>query len=197
MRERGRGRPGLEGQLPLGKSRAAGGGCRWGIDAAAGSGIVALDAAAAGDGRARAQRSFSARARQAVFLQAHGHSRSEVAALIGVAPETISVWRRHPQWGRELERWRALAEAPQELRLPLLQRQLLAAAGEALEQLGLIMERATRQRRTSAGLKEVPDSSTRQKACGLVLAYFFALYWLLLTGEGNAPGIGRTLRIVP
>ena len=25
----------------------------------------------------------------------------------------------------------------------------------------------------------------------------FALYWLLLTGEGKAPGIGRTLRIVP
>jgi hypothetical protein len=74
---------------------------------------------------------------------------------------------------------------------------LLAGAGEALEQLGLIMERATKQVRTSAGLQEVPDWSTRQKASGLVLAYFFALYWLLLTGEGNAPGIGRTLRIVP
>jgi uncharacterized protein YjcR len=73
---------------------------------------VAIGAAAAGDGRAPARRSFSARARQAVFLQAHGHSRREIAPLIGVAPETISVWRRHPQWQRELERWRALAEAP-------------------------------------------------------------------------------------
>jgi hypothetical protein len=158
---------------------------------------VALGAAAAGDGGARARRSFSARARQAVFLQAHGHSRTEIAALIGVAPETISVWKRHPQWQRELERWRALSETPLELRQPLVQRQLLAGAGEALEQLGLIMERATKQVRTSAGLQEVPDWSTRQKASGLVLAYFFALYWLLLTGEGNAPGIGRTLRIVP
>jgi hypothetical protein len=58
---------------------------------------VAIGAAAAGDGRAPARRSFSARARQAVFLQAHGHSRTEIAALIGVAPETISVWKRHPQ----------------------------------------------------------------------------------------------------
>jgi hypothetical protein len=130
-------------------------------------------------------------------LQAHGHSRGETAALIGVAPETISVWRRHPQWQRELERWRALAEAPVELRQSLLQRQSLAAAREALEQLGLIMECATKQVRTSAGLQEVPDWSTRRKACGLVLANFFALYWLLLTGEGKAPGIGRTLRIVP
>jgi hypothetical protein len=158
---------------------------------------VALGAVAAGGGGARARRSFSARARRAVFLRAHGHSRVETAALIGVAPETISVWKRHPQWQRELERWRALVESPLELRQPLLQRQLLAAAGEALEQLGLIMERATKQLRTTAGLKEVPDWSTRQKACGLVLTNFFALYWLLLTGEGKAPGIGRTLRIVP
>ena len=158
---------------------------------------MALGAAAAGNRGAPARRRFSARARQAVFLQAHGHSRTETAALIGVAPETISVWKRHPQWQRELERWRALAEAPVELKQSLLQRQLLAAAGEALEQLGLIMERATKQLRTSAGLQEVPDWSTRQKACGLVLANFFALYWLLLTGEGKAPGIGRTLRIVP
>ncbi len=142
---------------------------------------MALGAAAAGDGRA--PRSFSARARQAVFLQAHGHSRTEIAALIGVAPETISVWRRHPQWQRELERWRALAEAPPaELGQPLLQRQSLAAAGDALEQLGLIMERATKQLRTRAGLKEVPDWSTRRKAGGLALANVFALSWLLRTG---------------
>jgi hypothetical protein len=159
---------------------------------------VALGAVAAGDGRAPARRSFSARARQAVFLQAHGHSRTETAALIGVAPETISVWKRHPQWQRELERWRALAEAPPaELGQRLLQRQSLAAAREALEQLDPIMARATKQVRTSAGLREVPDWSTRGKACQLALANFFALYWLLHTGEGKAPGIGRTLRIVP
>jgi hypothetical protein len=147
---------------------------------------------------APARRSFSARARRAVFLQAHGHSRTETAALIGVAPETISVWKRHPQWQRELERWRALAEAPPaELGQRLLQRQSLAAAREALEQLDPIMARATKQVRTSAGLREVPDWSTRGKACQLALANFFALYWLLHTGEGKAPGIGRTLRIVP
>lgn len=154
--------------------------------------------AAARDRGAPARRSFSARARRAVFLQAHGHSRKETAAIIGVSPETISVWKRHPRWQRELERWRALAEAPPaELRQRLLQRQSLAAATEALEQLGAIMEHSTRQVRTSAGLREAPDWSTRQKACGLALANFFALYSLLLTGEGNAPGIGRTLRIVP
>ena len=90
---------------------------------------MAIGATAAHDGRAPARRSFSARARRAVFLQAHGHSRKQTAALIGVAPETISVWKRHPQWQRELERWRALAEAPPaEFGQPLLQRQSLAAA---------------------------------------------------------------------
>ncbi len=58
----------------------------------------------------------------------------------------------------------------------------LAAAGDALEQLGLIMERATKQLRTRAGLKEVPDWSTRRKAGGLALANVFALSWLLRTG---------------
>jgi uncharacterized protein YjcR len=50
-------------------------------------------------------------------LQAHGHSRKETAAIIGVAPETISVWKRHPQWRLELERWRELAEAPLDARM--------------------------------------------------------------------------------
>jgi DNA-binding CsgD family transcriptional regulator len=48
--------------------------------------------AAAQDGRSRrSRRSFSARAREAAFLHAHGHSRKQIAAMIGVAPETISV----------------------------------------------------------------------------------------------------------
>jgi len=34
-------------------------------------------------------------------LQAHGHSRKETAEIVGVAPETISVWKRHPQWQLE------------------------------------------------------------------------------------------------
>jgi DNA-binding CsgD family transcriptional regulator len=46
---------------------------------------------------AQPRRSFSARARRAAVLAAQGHSRKEIAALIGVAPETISVWKRHPQ----------------------------------------------------------------------------------------------------
>ncbi len=49
----------------------------------------------------------SARARRAAFLQAHGHSRSETASIVGVRPETISVWKRHPQWQLEVDRWRA------------------------------------------------------------------------------------------
>lgn len=135
---------------------------------------------------AQPRRSFSARARRAAALAAQGHSRKEIAVIIGVAPETISVWKRHRQWQLEVERCRALAEAPVELRQSLLQRQSLAAAREALEQLGLIMERATKQVRTGAGLQEVPDWSTRRKPCALVLANFFALYWLLLTGEGKS-----------
>ena len=53
---------------------------------------------------AQLRRSFSARARRAAALAAQGHSRKEIAVLIGVAPETISVWKRHPQWQLEIER---------------------------------------------------------------------------------------------
>ena len=60
----------------------------------------------------RARRSFSDRARRAALLHTQGDSRKQIAELIGVAPETISVWKRHPQWQRELDRWRELAETP-------------------------------------------------------------------------------------
>jgi hypothetical protein len=121
-------------------------------------------AAAAQDRRAQARRSFSARARHAAFLQPQGHSRKETAAIIGVAPETISVWKRHPQWQLEIDRWRELAEAPPDRQQQRLRLESLAAASEALEQTRLTMESATKRVRTSSGLKEVPDWPTRLKA---------------------------------
>jgi hypothetical protein len=63
-----------------------------------------MGGAAADEGRG-SRRGFSARARQAPFLQAHGHSRKETAAIVGVTAETISVWKRHPQWQLEVNRW--------------------------------------------------------------------------------------------
>jgi DNA-binding CsgD family transcriptional regulator len=119
---------------------------------------------------AQLRRSFSARARRAAALAAQGHSRKEIAVLIGVAPETISVWKRHPQWQLEIERWRALAEAPNERRQARLQLESIEAASEALEQLRLLIESATKRVRTSSGVQEVPDWPARLKACRLVLA---------------------------
>jgi transposase len=156
-----------------------------------------MGAAAAQDRRAQARRSFSARARHAAFLQAHGHSRKETAAIIGVAPETVSVWKRHPQWQLEIDRWRELAEAPLDRQQQRLRLESLAAASEALEQLRLTMESATKRVRTSSGIKEVPDWPTRLKACRLVLANFFAVLPELQAEASRAPGLGRTLRIVP
>src|SRR5712691_2649553 len=126
-------------------------------------------AAPAGRGRG-SRRSFSARAQRAAFLQAHGHSRKETAAIIGVAPETISVWKRHPQWQLELERWRELAGAPPDAIERRLKFESLVATMATFEQLRLIMESATKRVRTSSGLQEEPDWSTRLKACRLVLA---------------------------
>jgi hypothetical protein len=150
---------------------------------------------AAAEGRARgARRSFSARARQAAFLQAHGHSRKESAAIVGVRPETVSVWKRHPQWQVEVDRWQELAEAPLEQTQRRLTFESLAAGSEALEQLQLIMESATKRVRTSSGLKEVPDWPTRLKACRLALAAATAAIPEL---GGPAAVDRRTLRLVP
>jgi hypothetical protein len=92
-----------------------------------------MGGAAAHDSRRRgSRRSFSARARRAVFLQAHGHSRSETARIVGVRPETISVWKRHPQWQLELDRWRALAEEPLDKTQLRLQLEAVEATIEAL-----------------------------------------------------------------
>jgi transposase len=143
------------------------------------------------------RRSFSARARQAAFLQAHGHSRKETAAIVGVAPETISVWKRHPQWQLEVDRWRELAETPldgKQLRLKL---ESAGATIEALETLRLIMANATKRVRTSTGLKEEPDWSTQLKACRLVLAATVAMIPELGGQAGQAAADRRTLRIVP
>jgi hypothetical protein len=130
-------------------------------------------------------------------LQAHGHSRKETAEILGVAPETISVWKRHPHWQLEVERWRELAERPLEAKQLHLQLKSAEATIEALEQLRLIMGSATKRVRTSSGLKEEPDWPTRLKACRLVLAAALAAVPELRGHARQAPAEGRTLRIVP
>ena len=155
-------------------------------------------AAAAGEGRSqRSRRGFSARARQAAFLQAHGRSRKETAEIVGVAPETISVWKRHPQWQVELDRWHELAEAPLQRIEQRLQLQSAEATGEALAQLREIMGSATKRVRTRSGVSEVPDWPTRLKACRLVLATTVAIVPELHRSASQAPIDRRTLRIVP
>jgi transposase len=146
---------------------------------------------------APARRSFSARARRAAVLAAQGHSRKEIGALIGVAPETVSVWKRHPQWQLEFERWRALAEAPLERMQALLELESLEAASEALEQLRLLMESATKRVRTRSGIREVPDWPARLKACRLVLAAAAPAVAALHTQAGEAAPSVPTLRLLP
>ncbi len=130
-------------------------------------------------------------------MQAHGHSRKETAAIVGVRPETISVWKRHPQWQVEVERRRALAEAPLERTQLRLKLESAQATIQALEQLQLIMSSATKRVRTSTGLKEEPDWSTQLKACRLVLAATFLAVPEFGFHPSQIPGDRRTLRIVP
>ncbi len=157
-----------------------------------------MGAAAAHNGRAHgARRSFSARACRAAFLQAHGHSRKETAAIVGVRPETISVWKRHPQWQLELDRWRELAEAPLDKTQLRLQLESAEATIEALAQLRLIMSSATKRVRTPTGIQEEPDWTTQLRAVRLVLETAFAALPELRATASQAPVDGRTLRIVP
>jgi hypothetical protein len=152
--------------------------------------------AAADDRRGRGvRRSFSARARHAAFLQAHGHSRKETAEIVGVAPETVSVWKRHPRWQVELDRWRELADAPFERMQLRLKLESLEATSEAREQLLLIMS-ATKRVRTPTGLAEAPDWSLQVKACRLVSAAAWAMV-PELRGASKIQADRRTLRILP
>jgi len=155
---------------------------------------VAIGGVAGGErsGRGAPRRSFSARARQAAFLQAHGHSRKETAEIIGVAPETISVWKRHPQWQLEVDRWRELAALPLDRVQLRLQLEAAQATIEAFEQLRLIMSSATKRVRTSSGLSEQPDWPTRLKAGRLLMAMAAAT-----VAELGAQPNRRTLRIAP
>ena len=73
------------------------------------------------------------------MLHTQGRSRKHIAELIGVAPETISVWKRHPQWQRELDRWRELAETPLDATQLRLKLESLEAMTTALEQLQLTL----------------------------------------------------------
>jgi len=154
-------------------------------------------AAADGSRSPGSRRSFSARARQAAFLQAHGHSRKETAEIVGVAPETISVWKRHPQWQLELDRWRELAEAPLDRKQLRLQLESVEASIEALEHLREIMGSATKRVRTSTGVTEEPDWPMRLKACRLVLAAAVAAVPELGGHTSQAAVDRRKLRIVP
>jgi hypothetical protein len=65
------------------------------------------------------------------------------------------------------------------------------------EQLRLIMESATKRVRTSSGLQEAPDWSTRLKACRLVLAATAATVPKLHGQTGPIQPDRHTLRIVP
>lgn len=50
-----------------------------------------------------------------------------------MAAETISVWKRHPQWQLEVDRWRELAEAPLDRMQLRLQLESAEATIEALK----------------------------------------------------------------
>jgi hypothetical protein len=153
--------------------------------------------AAADDRHGRGvRRSFSARARHAAVLQAPGHSREETAEIVGVAPETVSVWKRHPRWQVELDRWRELALAPFEMMQLRLKLESLDATSEACEQLLLIMASASKRVRTPTGLAEAPDWSTQLKACRLVSAAAWAIV-PELRGASKIQADRRTLRILP
>jgi transposase-like protein len=107
----------------------------------------------------RARRSFSDRARRAALRHTQGHSRKQIAELIGVAPETISVWKRHPHWQRELDRWRELAETPLDATQMRPKLESLEAMTTALEQLQLLMG-ATKPVSTGGTVSEQPDWQT-------------------------------------
>jgi hypothetical protein len=138
----------------------------------------------------------SARARRAAFLQAHGHSRSETASIVGVRPETISVWSATRSGS---SRWiaGALAEEPLDRTQLRLQPEAAEATIEALAHLWLIMGSATKRVRTPTGVKEEPDWATQLKACRLVLTRAFAAIPQFRAGASQAPPDRRTLRIVP
>jgi transposase-like protein len=141
-----------------------------------------------------ARRSFSDRARRAALLHTQGHSRKQIAELIGVAPETISVWKRHPQWQRELDRWRELAETPLDATQMRLKLESLEAMTTALEQLQLLMG-ATKPVSTGGTVSEQPDWQTRLKACRLVLAITFAVIPEFQDQHRQTPVDHRTLRV--
>ena len=142
----------------------------------------------------QARRSFSDRARRAALLHAQGHSRKQIAELIGVAPETISVWKRHPQWQVELDRWRELAETPLDATQMRLKLESLEAMTTALEQLQLLMG-ATKPVSTGGTISEQPDWHIRLKACRLVLATTFAVIPEFQERYRQTPVDHRTLRV--
>jgi transposase-like protein len=143
---------------------------------------------------AKARRSFSDRARRAALLHAQGYSRKQIAELIGVAPETISVWKRHPHWQHELERWRELAQTPLDATQTRLKLEALEAMLSALDQLQLLMD-ATIPVTSGGSPTDRPDWPTRLKACRLVLATAFAALPELHQQYHQAPVDHRSLRL--
>ena len=142
----------------------------------------------------RARRSFSDRARRAALLHTQGHSRKQIAELIGVAPETISVWKRHPHWQREVDRWRELAETPLDATQMRLKLESLEAMTTALEQLQLLMS-ATKLVTRGGTVSEQPDWPTRLKACRLVVGITFAVAPEFQDQYRRSPVDHRTLRL--
>jgi hypothetical protein len=128
------------------------------------------------------------------LLHTQDHSRKQIAELIGVAPETISVWKRHPQWQRELDRWRELAETPLDCDRDAAQARIARGNDHALEQLQLLMG-ATQPVSTGGTLSEQPDWQTRLKACRLVLAITFAVMPEFQDQYRQTPVDHRTLRL--
>jgi transposase-like protein len=152
------------------------------------------DTAANGRPGPQARGRFSARARRAALLHTQGHSRKQIAELIGVAPETISVWKRHPHWQRELDRCRELAATQLDATQMRLKLESLEAMTSALEQLQLLMG-ATKPVNTGGTVSEQPDWPTRLKACRLVLAITFAVIPEFQDLHRQTPVDHRTLRL--
>jgi uncharacterized protein YjcR len=128
------------------------------------------------------------------LLHTQDHSRKQIAELIGVAPETISVWKRHPQWQRELDRWRELAETPLDCDRDAAQARIArgddhgaraAAAADGRNQ-------ACQHRRHCQRTARLANTT---EACRLVLAITFAVMPEFQDQYRQTPVDHRTLRL--
>jgi hypothetical protein len=112
----------------------------------------------------------------------------------GRSGDDLGLWKRHPQWQRELDRWPELAETPLDATQMRLKLESLEAMTTALEQLQLLMG-ATKPVSTGGTISEEPDWQTRLKACRLVLAITFAVMPEFQERYHQMPVDHRTLRL--